>query len=222
MGSRPNARALGGAAARPGGAGDEDHVGKEEINVNRTLGLVLSYAKRYKPYLAIAILSMILLVGLELITPLITRSLIAAIQNGTWDKVAGRFVLQLVGALLGIYFLRGLLSFASNYSAHIGGWNVVTDTRQHIYEHLQRLSLSFYEDQQTGQLMSRVVNDSDMFERLIAHAVPGVMVNILTLIGVSAVLGFMEWRLMLLLLIPVPFIILGMQGFARYVRPCVP
>jgi ATP-binding cassette subfamily B protein/subfamily B ATP-binding cassette protein MsbA len=61
--------------------------------------------------------------------------------------------------------------------AHVAGWGVVADARQHIYEHLQRLSLSFYEDKQVGQLMSRTINDSDLFERLIAHAVPDVMVN---------------------------------------------
>ena len=65
--------------------------------------------------------------------------------------------------------------------AHVAGWGVVADARQHIYEHLQRLSLRFYEDKQTGQLMSRMVNDSDLFERLIAHAVPDVLVNVITL-----------------------------------------
>ena len=59
-------------------------------------------------------------------------------------------------------------------------------SRQVIYEHLQRLSLRFYENKQTGQLMSRMVNDSDLFERLIAHAMPDVLVNVLTFIGVSA------------------------------------
>ena len=69
--------------------------------------------------------------------------------------------------------------------AHVAGWGVVADVRQHIYEHLQRLSLRFYEDKQTGQLMSRMVNDSDLFEQLIAHAIPDVLVNVLTLVGVS-------------------------------------
>ena len=67
--------------------------------------------------------------------------------------------------------------------------------------------------------MSRMVNDSDMFERLIAHAIPDVAVNVLSLIGVSAVLISLNWQLMLLSLIPIPLIILAMRAFAKYVRP---
>ncbi|MHB1317054.1 MAG: ABC transporter ATP-binding protein, partial [Anaerolineae bacterium] len=83
----------------------------------------------------------------------------------------------------------------------------------------QRLSLSFYEEQQTGQLMSRMINDSEMFERLISHAIPDTFVSVLTLVGVSAVLLSMNSTLMLLTLVPVPLILVAMQGFNRYVRP---
>jgi len=64
-----------------------------------------------------------------------------------------------------------------------------------------------------------MVNDSDMFERLIAHAVPDTLVNTLTLIGVSAVLISMNWQLMLLTMVPIPLIVLAMKSFAKYVRP---
>jgi ATP-binding cassette subfamily B protein/subfamily B ATP-binding cassette protein MsbA len=74
---------------------------------------------------------------------------------------------------------------------------VVADARRHIYEHLQQLSLRFYADRQIGQLMSRMINDSDRFETLIAHAVPGILVNALMLIGVSIILVGMSWKLML-------------------------
>jgi ATP-binding cassette subfamily B protein len=67
--------------------------------------------------------------------------------------------------------------------------------------------------------MSRVVNDSDLLEQLIAHALPDVMVNVLMLIGVTAVLFSMSWQLALLSMIPIPLIVLAMQGFAKYVRP---
>jgi ATP-binding cassette subfamily B protein/subfamily B ATP-binding cassette protein MsbA len=103
--------------------------------------------------------------------------------------------------------------------AHVAGWHVVADVRAEIYQHLQRLSLRFYEDKQTGQLMSRVVNDSDLIEQLIAHAIPDVLVNVLMLVGVTAVLVSMSWQLALLSMIPIPLIVLAMQGFGKYVRP---
>jgi ATP-binding cassette subfamily B protein/subfamily B ATP-binding cassette protein MsbA len=91
--------------------------------------------------------------------------------------------------------------------------------RSEIYQHLQRLSLRFYENRQTGQLMSRMVNDSDLIEQLIAHAIPDVLVNILMLVGVTAVLVSMSWQLALLSMIPIPLIVLAMRGFSRHVRP---
>jgi ATP-binding cassette subfamily B protein/subfamily B ATP-binding cassette protein MsbA len=58
-----------------------------------------------------------------------------------------------------------------------------------------------------------------MFERLIAHAVPDTLVNVLLLVGVSAVLSVMNWRLMLLTLVPVPFIVWTMRLLAKHMRP---
>ncbi|MCB0188372.1 MAG: ABC transporter ATP-binding protein, partial [Caldilineaceae bacterium] len=76
-----------------------------------------------------------------------------------------------------------------------------------------------YEDKQTGQLMSRVVNDTDKFELLIAHALPDIAVNVLTLVGVTAVLLVMNWQLTLLSMVPIPLILISLRTYARYVRP---
>ena len=103
--------------------------------------------------------------------------------------------------------------------SHVACWGVVSEARKLIYAHLQRLSLRFYEDKQTGQLMSRMVNDSDKFELLIAHAIPDIAVNVLTLISVTVVLVNMNWQLTLLSMVPIPFILISLRMFARYVRP---
>ena len=169
--------------------------------------------------MVVAILAMIGLVGVQLTAPAIIRALIAAVEGGQWDQGAMDFVTRLALLILAVYAGRAVLRFLSSYMSHVAGWNVVADVRRRIYEHLQGLSLRFYEDKQTGELMSRTINDSDMFERLIAHAVPGVLVNALMLIGVTLVLVSMNWRLSLLTLIPIPLIVLAMRGFARYVRP---
>ncbi|MGD9403687.1 MAG: ABC transporter ATP-binding protein, partial [Anaerolineae bacterium] len=61
--------------------------------------------------------------------------------------------------------------------------------------------------------------DSDLIERLIAHAIPDVVVNVLMFVGVTLVLMSMSWRLALLSMIPIPIIVFAMRGFAKYVRP---
>ena len=185
----------------------------------KTLKFLFRYARNYLTPLIVTVVGMLLLVGVQLIAPWIIKTMIAAVK----DQVAAQGSLDLIARLallaLAVFVMRGGLQFLRSYMAHVAGWGVVADARRHIYEHLQRLSLRFYEDRQTGQLMSRMVNDSDMFERLIAHAIPDVAVNVLTLIGVSAVLVSMNWQLMLLSMIPMPLIVLAMQGFAKYVRP---
>lgn len=184
-----------------------------------TLKFVALYAKKYKKELVIAVVSMIGLVGVQLVSPWIVRELIGLVQNQAWSEGMGLAIRRLALLLLGAYILRFLLQFLRNYMAHVAGWGVVADARHDVYEHLQRLSLHFYENQQTGELMSRMVNDSDKFERLIAHAIPDVLVNILMLFGVIGVMLSMNWKLMLLTMIPVPLVVLAMQGFGQYVRP---
>ena len=186
----------------------------------RTLKFLLPYTRRYLVPLTLTVVSMFVLVGVQLLVPWIIRALIGAVTTQAgWNEQTMAFVTRLALLLLGLYALRAVLQFVRSYMAHVAGWGVVAEARQHIYAHLQRLSLRFYEDKQTGQLMSRMVNDSDMFERLIAHAIPDVFVNVITLIGVSIILFAMSWQLALLTLVPIPLIILAMRSFAKKVRP---
>lgn len=185
----------------------------------RPLRLVFAYARSYIPQLVLTVVSMFLLVGVQLVTPWVIKTLIAAVTRQAEGMPQVHTVTGLALLTLLLYVVRGGLAFVRSYAAHVAGWGVVADTRQHIYEHLQRLSLRFYADKQTGQLMSRVVNDTELFEQLIAHAIPDIMVNLLTFVGVAIVLWQMNWRLMLLSLTPVPLVVLAMRSYARYVRP---
>ncbi len=169
--------------------------------------------------LIITIISMFLLVGVQLLVPWVIRTLINTVTSPTITPSSFTLVNILALLVLGIYIIRAGMRFLRSYMAHLAGWGVVADVRKHIYEHLQALSLRYYEDKQTGQLMSRVINDTELFEQLISHAVPDVFVNVITLIGVSVILVFLNWRLTLLSMIPIPLVIISLQVFARYVRP---
>lgn len=181
--------------------------------------LIFLYARKYKGPLFITTIAMILLIGVQLILPWIVRSLIAGVTADppTPDMLATITKLSLLALL--IYLARAFLTFVRSYMAHVAGWGVVADLRKHIYERVQRLTLRFYEDKQTGQLMSRIINDTELFEQFISHAVPDVLVNALTLIGVSAVLFSINWQLALLSLVPIPLVVLSLRLYARKVRP---
>lgn len=185
----------------------------------KTFGFVFRHARKYLKALLVTAVSMLLLVGVQLAAPWIVKTMIAAVTTpGATAATLDRIALLALFALA-LYALRAILRFLRSYMAHVAGWNVVADVRQEIYQHLQRLSLRFYEDKQTGQLMSRVVNDSDLLEQLIAHAIPDIAVNVLMLVGVLAVLAQLNVQLMLISMIPIPIIVLSMRGYSRYVRP---
>jgi ATP-binding cassette subfamily B protein/subfamily B ATP-binding cassette protein MsbA len=181
--------------------------------------LVFHFARNYTTQLVITVISMVLLVGVQLFIPWIIKSLIVSVTKQPLDPGTMGYVTRLT-ILTGVALVaKAGLQFLRSYMAHIAGWGVVADMRNHLYQHVQRLSLRFYEDKQTGQMMSRIVNDTDLFEMLIAHAVPDVIVNVLTLFGVSTMLLLINWKLGLLSLIPVPFVIVVMRVYAQKVRP---
>jgi ATP-binding cassette subfamily B protein len=185
----------------------------------KPIQLVLSYARHYKLVLVITIISTLLLVSVQLVVPWVIRDLINEVTATNVTPESFKVVTTLSLVALGVYVLKALMQFLRSYMAHLAGWGVVADVRKHIYEHLQALSLRYYEDKQTGQLMSRVINDTELFEQLISHAIPDVIVNLITLVGVTLVLLTLNWRLTLLSIIPIPLVVISLRVYSRYVRP---
>ncbi len=187
--------------------------------LSKPFRIIFTYARNYWPTLVVAAVSMLLLVGVQLVVPWVIRLLVAAVTDPASVQQPEDFIRSLALVILLVLLARAILQFLRSYMAHIAGWSVVADVRRHIYEHVQRLSLRFYEDQQVGQLMSQVVNDTELFEQFIAHAVPDVIVNLVTLAGVTVVLLSLNWQLTLLSSIPIPLVILSLAVYARFVRP---
>ena len=185
----------------------------------KPFALLGSLAKRYSKMIFLTTLTMLGLVGAQLLIPWIIRQLIdrlttQPLNQGTIDYITRISVIALI-----VFVARAVMQFIRSYAAHKAGWGVVSDARRMVYQHIQRLSLRFYEDKQTGQLMSRIINDTDLFERMIAHALPDVIVNGITLIGVTTILLSMNINLTLLTLIPIPIIIFALIGYSKLVRP---
>ena len=185
----------------------------------KSLAFVFTFVKKYTRQLILTVISMLLLVGAQLIIPWIIRILINTVTSDKLSLETLNTIARLALIVLGIYLLRAGLQFVRSYMAHIAGWGVVADIRKKVYNHLQRLNLRFYEDKQTGQMMSRVINDTDLFEQLIAHAVPDVVVNVLTFFGVAVVLLSLNWKLTLFSMVPIPFVIFSLRLYAKKVRP---
>jgi len=181
--------------------------------------LIFLYARNYATVLTVTAVSMLALVGVQLLVPWIVKTLVATVTDPGATLASMSLVTRLTLIVLIVYVARAVLQFLRSYMAHVAGWGVVADVRKYVYEHMQRLSLRFYEDKQVGQLMSNVVNDTELFEQLISHALPDVIVNVITFIAVTVVLVGLNWKLTLLSTIPIPLVFLSLQGYAKYVRP---
>ena len=163
------------------------------------------FAGPWAHLLVIATVALFFITGANLLAPEITRRIIAIMESGELEGSIGTIVI-LALVLLVCFALRGICQFLNNYLSHVASWNMVNRVRGIVYDHLQKLSMSYYHDKQTGQLMSRVINDTAAFEGLIAHAMPEVTTNVLTIVGVLVILFSMNPVLALLVCIPIPFI----------------
>ena len=125
---------------------------------------------------------------------------------------------MLAVALLATYVLRGVFEYFKSYVAHVMAWNYVSDLRVALYDHLQKLSLRYYSDKQTGEIMSRVVNDTTNIEPLIAHNIPDLIVNVTVLAGITGILIYLSPQLAFLTLIPIPLLVAVIWFFSGRMR----
>lgn len=175
-------------------------------------------AARYKGLYVLAILSTLALTILNLSAPKILSSMTGVVEKGV-DDAALTVISRLALMLLVLYLLRILFRFLNNYLAHKAAWYLVGDLRSRLYDKLQTLDLGFFHDKQTGDLMSRVVNDTRDFELLYAHMIPDIITNIVTFVGVLVILLTINWKLALITCAPIPLILLSGVIFAKIVRP---
>ena len=104
---------------------------------------IFHFAKKYTKELLTTVISMILLVGVQLLGPYIIRTLISLVTTTPFPEDIIQKITKLTLFALVIYLLRAILAFLRSYMAHLAGWGVVADTRIMLYQHAQRLSLRF-------------------------------------------------------------------------------
>jgi len=185
------------------------------------LKLLLKLSKEAIRYRGLYILAIGATFGLTLVNLAAPRALsrMTGIVSAGMTEASLKSIGVLVLILLGLYLLRVLFRFMSNYLAHKAAWYLVGDLRTKTYDKLERLHLGFFHDKQTGDLMSRVVNDTRDFELLYAHIIPETITNVVTFVGVLVVLLSINWKLALITCAPIPLILVSGIIFSKKVRP---
>ena len=184
----------------------------------KTLWRLSREAIRYRTLYIVAILSTLALTGVNLTAPKLLSAMTGIVEKGV-DEAGLRTIGLFTALLAGLYLLRILFRFLSNYLAHKAAWYLVGDLRTRTYDKLERMHLGYFHNKQTGDLMSRIVNDTRDFELLYAHMIPETITNLVTFTGVLVVLLFINWKLALITCAPIPLIFASGIVFSKKVRP---
>ena len=176
--------------------------------------------KMARKYWGLIILSFVLALfatALSMVTPWLVSRMTSELNSLTGINMQLIVAYSLV--LGGAQLLRWLFKFIAFYISHYSAWSFLPWLTNSIYDKLQRLSMRFYHDKQTGELMSRAVNDARQMELLFAHALPDLMSSILITVLVTVVLFTINPALAALTMIPIPLIILSSIIFMKRVAP---
>ncbi|MFB0547228.1 MAG: ABC transporter ATP-binding protein, partial [Anaerolineae bacterium] len=166
----------------------------------RIMKRLLTYVRPYRLQVAAALALMSLVALSSLAGPYLIKT---AIDEG----IVGRNLALLGWAVL-LYVAASLVQWVARFGQiYIMAWvgqSIIYTVRTQLFEHLQRLSLSFYEGQEIGKLMSRLTSDTGVLQELISWAIVAVASDILTLGGIVAVMVSMNARLSFLSLLVLP------------------
>jgi ATP-binding cassette subfamily B protein len=177
---------------------------------------LLGYMKPYRNQVVLGMSAALVITVLSLVPPLITGTLIddvlGPVQGGeaptdglltaAWLSVAG---------LSASYILRRSAAWVRLRSMAIIGEYVARDLRTEIYQHLQTLSVSYFSKKKTGSLITRVTSDTDRLWEFLAFGVVDVSLSVVMLLGLSAVLITLDWRLGLVMVLPLPLLVWGIH-----------
>ena len=174
---------------------------------------VWAFAHPYRSMVAGFVATVVLSSVLGVVPPLLFREIIdGAIADGDRSRITVLGGLVVVAALA-----HALLSFLERWWSAIIGEGVIFDLRVALFDHVQRLPLSFFTRTQTGALVSRLNNDVIGAQRALTGTLGTVVANTITGITTVATMFFLEWRITLLSLILIPLFVLPARRVGRIV-----
>ncbi len=121
-------------------------------------------------------------------------------------------------AIILLFLLKGVFDYGQAYLMNFVGLRVVADIRQRLYDHLQNLSLSFFTRTPTGILISRITNDVNLVQGSVSNAITGLIKDAVTILGLTAVVFYRDWKLGLIAFIVFPIAIIPIKEFGKRLR----
>lgn len=181
-------------------------------NFYRSLGLM-------KPYTSAIVLLLCMMtvgVGLDLVPPYLTKILVDQVLT---PKTHIDWLPTILLGLVGASFARQLLNVFIGRSSSLIGTRITKELRERLQTKLMSLSVDYYDRHSAGSLMSRVLWDVDYFQAFVTQVANGFLLNLLLVLGIGTILFTMNWHLALLVLLPVPFVVIGTIFYWKRVYP---
>jgi len=175
---------------------------------------MLAYVRPYLPRLLLAMLFMVVVSGFQGAVAFLVKPVLDDIFI---NKDGGRLALIPL-LVLAVYLFKGFFEFAQSYLMNGVGQRVIRDIRDHLYRHLQSLSLAFYMRHPTGVLMSRVTNDVGLMQGAVTSAVTGLIKDSFSSVFLVGVVFYRDWKLALVALIAFPLAFWPIARFGRKLR----
>lgn len=175
---------------------------------------VLSYLRPHRVLAGATLLCAVCATAMELVPPWAIKIIIDDVIQTKRTEVLP----AALGLLVGAYVLKNLFASLRIRLNNRLEQTVVHGLRCHVFSALQRLSLKYFEDRSTGEIMSRVINDTEHMERIFIDGVEGAVTAALTLIGITVMLFTLNWKLAALSLAPIPLLVLSASWFTSKVH----
>ena len=175
---------------------------------------LLRYVRPYTRRMILAAIALVIGTLLGLLMPLVVRNVVDVVFVARNLALLNRFAALLVI----IFLIQAVFSFINRYNIAYVGERVVADLRQQLYHHLMSLSLDFFADRRTGEIVSRVTNDVTTLQAAVTNNLVSLLQQILTLIGGVIFLFWLDWRLTSLILLGIPIVTLTMVYLGRKIR----
>lgn len=164
----------------------------------------ISYYKPHKKLFFIDMFFALMISVFDLIFPIFTRNMInVIIPEGRMD-----LLLKWTIVMMFLFVLRYISNYIVSYWGHVLGVRIEHDMRSEIFSHLQTLPFSYYDNNKTGHIMSRIVNDLRDITELAHHGPEDLFISAVMLVGSFVVLIRIDWRLTLVLFSFIPLIII--------------
>ena len=180
---------------------DESIMTTRQFQEKSPLWIFLSYFKNHRKLFAVDMGSAMLIAAIDLCFPLVTRSaLYNLLPEGRYRAFFG------VMAVMALFFaVRAALNYVVAYLGHTFGIRVEADIRSDLFRKMQAMSFDFYDENRTGQLMSRMTTDLFDITELAHHGPEDLIISIITVVGALIVMARIRWELALVvgLMIPV-------------------